>query len=103
MEPRAVLDYDVNEFGSPVNRYVLKERDNKGLVGLHFDPAVMSLRARLNRGVELQYVDYDVTENDPNKLAFIARNISAKIDSRIQQRAVSQVEISSSVESSKSE
>lgn len=86
LEPRAVPDYDVNEFGSPVNRYVLKERDNKGLVGLHYDPSVMSLRARLNRGVELQYVDYDVTENDPNKLAYIANNIAQKIDSRIQAR-----------------
>lgn len=86
LEPRAVPDYTLNEYGSPVNKYVVQERDNRGLIGLHYDPSVMSLRARINRGVQLQYVDYDVTENDPNKLAYIAKNVAAHIDSNIRAR-----------------
>lgn len=83
LDPLPVPDYTVNENGDPINRYVYQKPSNLGLQGAHYDPSIMSLRARLNRGVELQYVNYDQTENDPNVLRSLELNFAKHIDSVI--------------------
>ena len=87
LEPEFVVDYTTNAEGSPVNKFVLTDRSNKGhLQGAVYDPSVMSLRARLHRGVDLQKVGYDVTDNDLNRLYASAKRMSTELSSRAASR-----------------
>lgn len=90
LEPRFVVDLSIREDGSPINVFLLKERSNKGLVGCHFDPSTMSLRARLARGVELQKVNYGIVENDPNVITAKARKVVSQLEASAQSRAASE-------------
>ena len=83
--PRHVVSMTTREDGSPVNKFVLTERDNKSpLSGAHYDPSIMSLRARLARGVELQSVSYDVTNNDLNSLYNSSKKLALSLRSKIE-------------------
>lgn len=81
------VEVTIDELGSPTDLVVYKQEDNRGVFfGSHYDEKSMSLRARLNRGVKLQTVNYDITENDPNKLASVARQQAAALVSRASAR-----------------
>lgn len=87
------VEFATDDNGSPVDLIVYKAEDNRGVfMGSHYDPSSMSLRARLNRGVRLQTVNYDITENDPNKLASVARSQASAIIARSQSRKTSTVD-----------
>ena len=86
MSPRYEVELAFNDKGSPINRVVLKERDNKGLLGAHYDPSTMSLRSRLNMGIQFQPVYIGMTENDPNKVNLLVKNFSHFFNSLIQAR-----------------
>ena len=92
LEARPAPIVDVNQYGDPVTKYVYQERSNEPyLKGAHFDPSVMSLRAKLGRGVELQKVSYDQLENDPNKLQAQAEQFAEAVVARSNSRTVSPV------------
>lgn len=86
LEPRVVVQQEIRADGTPVNLFVLTERDHKGMPPAHYDESIMSLRSKLNRGVQLQTVNYDMTENDPNKLARVAHSISSELLKRSAER-----------------
>lgn len=99
LEPRVVVQQEIRSDGTPVNLFVLTARDHKGMPPAHYDESVMSLRSKLNRGVPLQLVNYDMTENDPNKLSRIAHSMTSELLKRSSERqyqaslqAASQVE-----------
>lgn len=86
LEPRVVVQQEIRSDGTPINLFVLTERDNKGLPPAHYDESIMSLRSKLNRGIQLQTVNYDVTENDPNKLARLAHSMTSELLKRSAER-----------------
>ena len=86
VEPIPVIEKEINEYGSPVNR-VRYELPSRVPNVAHYDAATMSLRARLNRGILLEHVDYGVVENDPNKLNASARRLASEIEYRAASRA----------------
>lgn len=86
LEPRVVVQQEIRSDGTPVNLFVLTERDHKGMPPAHYDESIMSLRSKLNRGVQLQTVNYDMTENDPNKLSRVAHSISSELLKRSAER-----------------
>ena len=92
LEPRPVLETSTNENCDPVNRFVMQKRSNRGLAGAHYDPSVMSLRARLARGLDIQRVNYGVTENDLNKLRASAMRLSTSIIDASNARAAAAVQ-----------
>ena len=92
LEARPASIIDVNQYGDPVTKFVYQERSNEPfLQGAHYDPSVMSLRAKLGRGVELQKVSYDQLENDPNKLQAQAEQFADAVVSRSKSRTVAPV------------
>lgn len=86
LEPRVVVQQEIRSDGTPVNLFVLTERDHKGMPPAHYDESIMSLRSKLNRGVQLQTVNYDMTENDPNKLAHLAHSMTSELLKRSAER-----------------
>ena len=98
---------DINEVGSPINKVVLVNRDNKSpFAGSHFDPEKHSLRAMLNFGIQLKPVNYDIVDNDLNSLYQTAKRESQLLidssSSRISAAPSAAVEVPI-VEPSKSE
>ena len=58
-----------NDFGSPINQIVREPKSNRPFYdGAKFDPVTMSLRAKLNSGIDLQRVGFGQLENDPSKI-----------------------------------
>lgn len=96
---------DINEVGSPINKVVLVNRDNKSpFAGSHFDPEKHSLRAMLNFGIQLKPVNYDIVDNDLNSMYQIAKLESQSlIDSSSSRIAAAAVAVDPVVEPSKSE
>lgn len=86
LEPRVVVQQEIRSDGTPVNLFVMTARDHKGLSPAHYDASVMSLRAKLNRGVALQTVNYDVTENDPNRLQALCHSLTSELLKRTSER-----------------
>lgn len=86
LEPRVVVQQSIRSDGTPVNLFMMTERDHKGMPPAHYDESIMSLRAKLNRGVQLQTVNYDMTENDPNKLSRLAHSMTAELLKRSSER-----------------
>lgn len=97
LDPIPHVVRDINDSGSPINAFRLVERDNSSpFAGSHFDPERHSLRAMLNLGIQLQPVNYDITDNDPNSLSRKARVLSSQIESSIQSRFASEETVSPS-------
>lgn len=87
LDPVPYVDRSINDYGDPVNLFLVKERDHKSsFAGSHFDPSRHSLRAMLNLGIQLQPVNYDITENDPNVLSKKAKSLSAQIENSMNSR-----------------
>lgn len=94
LEARAVPIIDVNQHGDPVTKYVVQERSNLPyLQGAHYDPSIMSLRAKLGRGIELQKVSYGQLENDPNVLMDNAEQFAAAVIDRSNSRKSANLEL----------
>lgn len=89
MRPTPAVELSTREDGSPINSFVLKVRDNRGLTGLRYDSSTMSLRAMLNFGVQLHPVSIGQTVNDPNQLTASARRVVRSIDSSVNSRLAS--------------
>ena len=90
LDPIPHVVRNINETGSPINEVHYLDRDNKSpFKGSHFDPDRHSLRAMLNMGIQLQPVNYDITDNDINSLNAKARRLSSQIESNIKSRSVS--------------
>lgn len=98
---------DINEVGSPINKVVLVNRDNKSpFAGSHFDPEKHSLRAMLNFGIQLKPVNYDIVDNDLNSMyQTVKRESQSLIDSSSSRIAAAAAAVAADpiVESSKSE
>lgn len=81
---RVVLS--TNDFGSPINKIVREPKSNRPFYdGFKYDPSLMSLRAKLNSGIDLQRVSFGQTENDPNKIYEYALHFEASLASRYDQ------------------
>lgn len=71
---------DINEFGDPINKCVLVNRDNKSpFAGSHYDPEKHSLRAMLNLGIQLTSVNYDIINNDLNSMYQMVKHESESL------------------------
>lgn len=103
LEPRVVVQQEILSDGTPVNLFVMTARDHKGLPPAHYDASIMSLRSKLNRGVALQTVNYDVTENDPNRLQALCHSITSELLKRSSERQYQASLQPANVEPSKSE
>lgn len=80
------VELSTNDYGSPVNRIVRVPRSNRPFYdGVKYDPALMSLRAKLNSGIDLQRVSFGQTENDPNKLFGYALHFEQSLAERYDQ------------------
>lgn len=81
---RVVLS--TNDFGSPINKIVKEPKSNRPFYdGAKFDPALMSLRAKLNSGIDLQRVSFGQVENDPTKIYEHALKFEQSLASRYDQ------------------
>lgn len=94
LDPIPHVVRDINEYGSPVNKFVLVQRDNQSpFKGSHFDPAKHSLRAMLNLGIQLTPVNYGQISNDINAMYQTAKSesqllIDAAAHRRVQAEAL---------------
>lgn len=81
---RVVLS--TNDFGSPINKIVREPKSNRPFYdGAKYDPALMSLRAKLNSGIDLQRVSFGQVENDPTKILEHALHFEQSFASRYDQ------------------
>lgn len=89
LDPIPHVVRNINDTGSPINEIHYLDRDNKSpFKGSHYDPERHSLRAMLNMGIQLQPVNYDITDNDINSLNSKARRISSQIEASVSSRNV---------------
>ena len=80
---KVVIDVTTNRDGNPVNIVKVVPGSNRPIYdGLKYDPALMSLRAKLNAGINLKPVFLGAVENDPSVLQETALSFENRLHQR---------------------